>query len=338
IRSDPSPRRWTRSLTLTLISACVSSIRKYCAPPTTVPSSPPVSARRVTWVGGSTSTACAAISPTSITGEWKRRRRLSGDSSIRYPSTRARSSGVAGRIRTVEPSRRTRSTGAIGADVERTRTSYAGRYGAPEGSASERLGARTQRSGELDPVASGELRPIHRGVGFADHVLRSRVPVGAARDPEARGRDHLLAGDREGLLQLPGQAFGEEPGIAGLRDVSHEDHDELITAVPGDGVGRSNGGRESLRDLDQELVPRPVAERIVHILEVVEVEEDQRRSDAGFASRPGERHGQPIQQQLPVRQSGQDVVDGPMQQLVLDQLPSAEVLEHPHGIERQEVW
>src|SRR5437016_13908155 len=56
----------------------------------------------------------------------------------------------------------------------------------PARSATEWLSARAQRARELDPVAPGELRPIHRSIRFADHVLGAGVPVGADRDPEAR--------------------------------------------------------------------------------------------------------------------------------------------------------
>lgn len=56
--------------------------------------------------------------------------------------------------------------------------------------------------------------------------------------------------------------------------VSEDDH-ELVAALPADGVGFANTGREPGDDGLQELVADRVAKRVVDRLEAVKVEEHQ---------------------------------------------------------------
>ena len=79
--------------------------------------------------------------------------------------------------------------------------------------------------------------------------------------------------------------------------------------------------REPLGDPDEQLVPRRVTEGVVDDLEVVEVEED---DGDGPPVPPVQGQGvlQPVEEQRPVGQAGQHVVEGlvPQQRLAGRQL------------------
>ncbi len=66
--------------------------------------------------------------------------------------------------------------------------------------------------------------------------------------------------------------FGDGDGVVLVDEVLAE-HDELVAAEPSDGVGRAQRRLQTLGDGDEQTVAEPVAERVVHHLEVVEIEE-----------------------------------------------------------------
>src|SRR3712207_8465289 len=63
--------------------------------------------------------------------------------------------------------------------------------------------------------------------------------------------------------------------LADARDVLAQ-HDELVAPQARRGVAAAQHAAQVVRDLDEELVPRLVAEGVVHRLEAVEVEEDRK--------------------------------------------------------------
>ena len=63
-------------------------------------------------------------------------------------------------------------------------------------------------------------------------------------------------------------------------------HDELVAAEPRDGVGLAHRALDARGRLDEELVADGVAERVVHRLEAVEVDEEHARTCARGAG-PG---------------------------------------------------
>lgn len=65
---------------------------------------------------------------------------------------------------------------------------------------------------------------------------------------------------------------------------------------------------QALRELDQQLVAGGMAERIVDVLEMVEVEEGERDVAAGRTG--GDRRGDQMPQLRAVGQAGEDVVIG----------------------------
>ena len=107
-----------------------------------------------------------------------------------------------------------------------------------------------------------------------------------------------------------------------LRDVEKvglgrpADHDrELVAPQAGHGVGLAHEIGQPLPDRREELVAVTVSERVVDLLELVQVQQQQ--PDARpVAAHPGQRLCEPIEEQRPVGQAREGVVE----RLVSDQL------------------
>ena len=93
-----------------------------------------------------------------------------------------------------------------------------------------------------------------------------------------------------------------------------DQHGELVSAQAGHGVGRADRGPHPGGDDAQQVVAGLVAQRVVHALEPVEVDEQDGGDEAGVAPGPMDRLGHPVPEADPVGQAGQCIVEG----LVLD--------------------
>ena len=93
-------------------------------------------------------------------------------------------------------------------------------------------------------------------------------------------------------------------------------------------------GADPLGDGDQQPVPDAVAEAVVDVLEVVEVEE-QHGERLGGAVAAAQRVGEPVAEQLAVGEPGERVVERLVAELLLERLAVGDVAdgEHPalHG-------
>ena len=120
----------------------------------------------------------------------------------------------------------------------------------------------------MDSSASG-LKPSSGRRGAAD----------------ARADDDLAPVDDHGAIDLVDNELGEGLGLqlAGLVMVKD---DKFVAAPARDQVTRANDGAEPACDLDQKLVPGPVSETVVDLLEVVEVEKHHGQAGAWGAVAP----------------------------------------------------
>ena len=75
-----------------------------------------------------------------------------------------------------------------------------------------------------------------------------------------------------------------------------QDQHEFVAAEARDGVAHAHAARQALRDVAQELVADGVAERVVHDLEAVEIEEHH-GGDALAALRLRQRLPQPVEKE-----------------------------------------
>ena len=95
-----------------------------------------------------------------------------------------------------------------------------------------------------------------------------------------------------------------------------EQHRELVATEPRGQVVGANAAVDALGDDPQEAVAGPVAQRVVHDLEVVEVEEQDDGIEPGLAG--GQLRIHLLGEHRPVRQPGQRVVVGLVAQLLLE--------------------
>ncbi len=145
--------------------------------------------------------------------------------------------------------------------------------------------------GGIEPRRLAGRAPLRRRPAPRRRRRRSPAPTAPARWPPSRGPAAGGAGplqrrliQRHGLLQHDG---------------------ELVPAVPHREVLGTNVQADDATDLPQHVVAHPVAVHVVDLLEVVEVDEQQR--GGGLAAH---RTGQPRLEGAPVLQSGQHIGRG----------------------------
>ena len=109
---------------------------------------------------------------------------------------------------------------------------------------------------------------------------------------------------------------------------AHLHHGELVAAEPGAGVRFANAGSDPLGHRDQQIVAREMAKRIVDVLEVVEIDQQQGHRLATSAGL-GDSVLQAVVQQDPIGQTGQRVVVRHVVDLLLRPLALGDVVEHP---------
>ena len=86
------------------------------------------------------------------------------------------------------------------------------------------------------------------------------------------------------------------------------EHEELVAAESSNDVGGTHGGPEPRGDSHEQLVAGFVAEGVVDVLEVVDVDEDDSDVESRVRREPGARLREPVEEVLPVRQPRQRVV------------------------------
>ena len=89
---------------------------------------------------------------------------------------------------------------------------------------------------------------------------------------------------------------------ATLSDAAVDQDDELVAAHPPDRVGVSQGARQPGRHRDQQLVTGVMAQGVVDVLEVVQIDV-QRRADGPVAAVAGQELLDAVHDQRPVRQA-----------------------------------
>ncbi len=109
------------------------------------------------------------------------------------------------------------------------------------------------------------------------------------RDADARGDVVILAADIHRQLQRIDDALRDGTSGIRIRNVA-QDHRELVATQTRDGIAILHAGAQALRDDDEQLIARRVPDGVVHALEVIEVDVQQRAAPepGGRASRAPE--------------------------------------------------
>src|SRR5512142_2547761 len=138
--------------------------------------------------------------------------------------------------------------------------------------------------GDGDAVAALALGDVERLVG-PRHQRRQRDLVGAARqrgDADRGGHlERRIVDGEGGGLDGGADAVGDDLG-AGDADVGQKDA-ELLAAVAREDVADAQAAAHDLDEARQDGVAAEVAEAVVDLLEVIEVEDDERQRRAGAA-------------------------------------------------------
>ena len=182
--------------------------------------------------------------------------------------------------------------------------------------------------GELAPSAE-RLRPVHGDVRVVEQVV-ARLAVFAERDADAHRGDHLVPGaQRDRVVQRLEDGGGDLAGVVGRGDALEQD-DELVAAEARQGVTGPDGTSQPVRDDPQQLVAHLVAQVVVDDLEAVDVTEEHGDPAAGPV-RLEQCVVQMVEEEPPVRQAGQRVLERVPGQLLLEGLALGRVAEDDDG-------
>ena len=190
-----------------------------------------------------------------------------------------------------------------------------------------------------------QLRPVERDLGLLEEVPRVGEPGAPEREAQAGADVDLTPVEVEGLRD---RELDPRRDTLRLADAAHraQQDPELVRAEPGHGVRRPRCADEPPPDLGEQQVAGRVPEALVDDLEPVEVEEDERDPRRATApatrragpGRAGARDGarlelvrEPVEQQRPVRQAREQVVECRVGALADLRLGS---LEEPGVVER----
>ena len=162
--------------------------------------------------------------------------------------------------------------------------------------------------GEEDgPIPPLTLRIIERNVGVAHQLVRRRAMIGRHGDTD-RGFDaHGLAVDRERLGERCGDPFRQ--ALSALLVFGEAENGELVAAEAGNKVARSQPRTQTFRHGAHELIAGFMTERVVDILEFVDVHVRRNRPAAvGAQVALGEPLLDFFQHMHSVRQAGEGIV------------------------------
>ena len=159
---------------------------------------------------------------------------------------------------------------------------------------------------EAEIAASARLCAVERDVRVLEQGVRLHAVLRCERDSDACADGHLVTIEVEWLRQLLDDASGQLAGRFGLHAGSLQE-DEFIATDARHGVAFAEIAEQPLGNLLQQQVPGPVAERVVDVLEAVEIDA-QHRERHPVALRQGELACNHVLELRAVRQSGQRVV------------------------------
>ena len=176
----------------------------------------------------------------------------------------------------------------------------------------------------------GRAGVAHQGFGVRGRILSERdahrrrgvdLPARWPIEHERRGEDALDPQRQRHRLSLPLERLAK--------------HHELVSAEPGDGVGRPEDIPDALGQLDEEVIAGAVAEAVVHVLEAVYVYEEHCQQTC-HPTEPADRAGEAVEQQCAVGEPGERVEKGVADELALVGLALGKVA-HEEAPERQPV-
>lgn len=134
---------------------------------------------------------------------------------------------------------------------------------------------RDRRVGELNAATPIVFGAVEGEVGVLYDAFDRLSTAAVERDPDAHADLDLLALKLEWGAGCVDESLAELSYLGEVADVLAQDA-KLVTAHSSDKVAGTHSDAEALRNLNEQLVAGTVAERVVDVLEPVEVEEHDR--------------------------------------------------------------
>ncbi|MPN02000.1 hypothetical protein SDC9_149213 [bioreactor metagenome] len=124
-----------------------------------------------------------------------------------------------------------------------------------------------------------------------------------------------MAADHKRLGKLLKQLVIHGDNIGSISHIQHQ-HNELITADPGNGIGLTEAELQALGDHPQQIIPHRMSQRIIDNLETIHIQKQQGKAGVHPVGK-GAGLLQAVGQQHPVGQAGQGVIAGNVFKLLL---------------------
>ena len=171
------------------------------------------------------------------------------------------------------------------------------------------------QSGLEKPVAvpAAVLRFVQRHVGAGEQGLGIVAIVGEHADPDAHRDPQIMAGDAARPGDRGDDVCRRPPRIVGVGQLREHDH-ELVPALTADRVRAPDAPCQFAPDGVEQFVPQQVSQRVVDLLEAIDVQKEDRHP-ALVTMGQRERVHQTVAQQQAVREIGQRIVARRMGQL-----------------------
>jgi len=158
---------------------------------------------------------------------------------------------------------------------------------------------------------------IKREIGICDQIIDASAVIGSDCNARAAAEMQRVIADVEGLRELLEHCVDHLTDPAGVPAIRHDQH-EFIPAeaehLSGLAVAFADFD-QSMADLGEQLIADRVPQRIVHVLEIVEIEDRKPRGAAASSAR--QPPAQLLLEREPVGQSCQRVVMGKPLELLL---------------------
>ncbi len=165
-----------------------------------------------------------------------------------------------------------------------------------------------RRVEELMRVAAAFLRTVHRDVGVFHQLVGVVAVVGVDRDPDRRRDELFVSVDGQRLIDRRDDPLRQRVESR-RRRVAGDQHDELVAAHARYQAVAADHAGEPVADRAQQTIAERVAERVVDVLETIEVEKHHRDARVTVA-RTAELVAQALGEPGAIRQRGELVVVG----------------------------
>jgi hypothetical protein len=172
------------------------------------------------------------------------------------------------------------------------------------------------------------LGAVEGHIGILEQLVGVTAVAGRQGDADAGADDHLLAADLEGLSQGSDHALGQGRGFLGVAQRLLQHH-ELVAAETRHHIALAHHLAQPLGDRAQQVVPAGMAQRVVDLLELVEV--DEVNGERTPAPQRGDRRVHLVPEEGAIGQVREDVVARQLVDLGLCSLALGDVLEQHNG-------